>query len=555
MRILRLLCFCALVCMACRSPRVLPRTVTVCPPQTTNCQPSSINPAAILQIKDSKHWEVREVRGLNSDADEWSLNFLSQRRAILTRESSLETHLQRVDLPFVDSAEAGLEIKTGMKAVFGCLSGQSLMVVSSYPNANEASDVDIYSTRIGDNALESLKRLDEISAVSNWDSHPCLSADGTIIFFSSDRPGGFGGTDIWWSRRMSDGHWSAPRNAGSQINSACDELSPFLTSDSRRLYFSSNGHENYGGYDLFSCELAADLGRDTTLRINGNVLNCGPRINTSFDELFATQAESASPTLYFSSNRKGRHNMDIYVATRESDNAKKKDPPPVVIEEKPVLDSVTIRGTVYNDRREKVRRAEVRARDVEKNVDIVKTQTTDSGDYELKVPTNKIIEVVAQFEGGFFDSFRPQRNPRDTTRFVDHDFSVPEILSLRLNFPTDNYLDPYKNVLDTNGAETRQQWTEALDLVADNLKRFSSTLKKVLLVGHTDENGTIEYNNNLGKKRVEFVVEQLVKRGLPKTMFQTRSAGELEPLPRRKDEPLEEYYKRNRRVEFSKISR
>jgi outer membrane biosynthesis protein TonB len=83
-------------------------------------------------------------------------------------------------------------------------------------------------------------------------THPCLSADGTALYFSSDMPGGQGGTDIWVSYYKGD-RWTAPRNLGPKVNTAENESFPFVHPDGT-LYFASKGHDGYGGYDLYRCK-------------------------------------------------------------------------------------------------------------------------------------------------------------------------------------------------------------------------------------------------------------------------------------------------------------
>jgi outer membrane protein OmpA-like peptidoglycan-associated protein len=92
---------------------------------------------------------------------------------------------------------------------------------------------------------------------SSWDSQPSLSADGRILFFSSDRRGGFGGNDIWYSLRKKDGSWSEAKNAGPVLNTAKDEISPFLFFNNETLFFASDGHIGFGGMDIFLSRVEA----------------------------------------------------------------------------------------------------------------------------------------------------------------------------------------------------------------------------------------------------------------------------------------------------------
>ena len=88
----------------------------------------------------------------------------------------------------------------------------------------------------------------------NWESQPSLSSDGNILYFVSDRGGGFGKRDIWKSHWI-DGKWTKAENLGSTINTAEEEVSPFIHVNNQTLYFSSKGFTGMGGYDIFSSEI------------------------------------------------------------------------------------------------------------------------------------------------------------------------------------------------------------------------------------------------------------------------------------------------------------
>jgi outer membrane protein OmpA-like peptidoglycan-associated protein len=85
----------------------------------------------------------------------------------------------------------------------------------------------------------------------SWDSQPSLSADGRILFFSSNRRGGFGGNDIWFTVRKSDGSWTEAKNMGQKVNTPKDEVSPFIYFNNEILFFASDGHQGFGGLDIF----------------------------------------------------------------------------------------------------------------------------------------------------------------------------------------------------------------------------------------------------------------------------------------------------------------
>lgn len=126
-------------------------------------------------------------------------------------------------------------------------------------------------------------------------AHPALSADGQALYFSSDMPGGSGGKDIWVSRRQSDGSWGKPENLGTEVNTAGDEVFPFIRKD-EMLFFSSDGHPGLGGLDIFSA--TKEKGQFTS------VTNQGAPLNSSSDD-FSVVFNAEGSRGYFSSNRPG----------------------------------------------------------------------------------------------------------------------------------------------------------------------------------------------------------------------------------------------------------
>jgi hypothetical protein len=129
-----------------------------------------------------------------------------------------------------------------------------------------------------------------------WESSACFSPEGDVIFFTSNRKGTKGGTDIFTSYKKKDGSWSNPKNLGSDINTEFDETSPFLHPDGKTLYFCSNGHNTMGGYDIFYTTFD-----DATEKWTAPV-NIGYPINTTNDDVDF----SISPNgrhLYFSDHR------------------------------------------------------------------------------------------------------------------------------------------------------------------------------------------------------------------------------------------------------------
>ncbi|MFD2571742.1 OmpA family protein [Spirosoma soli] len=139
--------------------------------------------------------------------------------------------------------------------------------------------------------------------------HPALSKDDQLLYFSSDRPGGYGGTDIYVSR-WSNGKWGEPVNLGKEVNTKGNELFPFVD-EKGNLYFSSDGQPGLGDLDMFYAQLTAEGVKARTVR------NLGEPLNSAKDD-FGIVTDGERKTGYFSSNRKnGGADDDVYRFTRE----------------------------------------------------------------------------------------------------------------------------------------------------------------------------------------------------------------------------------------------
>lgn len=134
------------------------------------------------------------------------------------------------------------------------------------------------STKQADGQWSALKPLRGINSLY-WEGSACLSFDETQLFFSSDRPGGYGGSDLYSATLSPDGTWANVTNLGAAINTTADEDAPFLYKDGKTLFFSSKGHNSLGGYDIFSAHLMED-------RNWGEVKNMGFPINTFDDDIY-----------------------------------------------------------------------------------------------------------------------------------------------------------------------------------------------------------------------------------------------------------------------------
>jgi hypothetical protein len=159
---------------------------------------------------------------------------------------------------------------------------------------NSASDGDIYISDVKRQRWTSPKKIEGAVNSKNSERGACFGANGNIIYFASDRPGGFGGFDIYKAYKTGKNQWSNPVNLGSTINSAYDEVNPFLHPDNKTLYFSSNSHKSIGGFDIFSSEeVGAQWSEPISLEYP---------LNSLYDEEFFVQSPDRKYS-YITSNR------------------------------------------------------------------------------------------------------------------------------------------------------------------------------------------------------------------------------------------------------------
>jgi tetratricopeptide (TPR) repeat protein len=144
----------------------------------------------------------------------------------------------------------------------------------------------------------------------------CISPDGRKVYFASDRPGGYGGVDIYYSEKKLDGNWGPAVNLGPEINTSHDENFPFISWDGKKLFFSSDGHNSLGGFDLFFSTI------DHRRKEWNQAKNLGFPINTADDELSITFSEDESYALYSARHEDSYGDEDIYIIRFQKEDVK-----------------------------------------------------------------------------------------------------------------------------------------------------------------------------------------------------------------------------------------
>ncbi|MFA6570808.1 MAG: OmpA family protein [Bacteroidota bacterium] len=582
-----------LVSSSCINQRTQPHSF-VCPVVEQNCSPQvwsgiPYDTSAEAVSVQKKYFVFEPVKQLNTPNDEWCLSFITAKQAVLTFADENQQRAMLVRM--LEDNRASLESGVGgpLDGSMGAFSFKknNEVVFSAALAENLPASSELFSGKLKGNVLVDVISFGpEINGGAiSWESHPALSADGNVLFFASDRWMDTKGVDLWFSIRLADGTWSEPVNCGDSINSRCDEITPFVSRDGKHLLFSSNGHETVGGYDIFQAEInntfwtaVKQQDQKTLKNFNffSNVRNLRPPLNTPFDEIFPSSPVDEDSLLYYSSNQFAnepaaiilrRGGFDIFVrrnVVKESKDytAKKKiaeGDVPVGDEAKkqPVIDispTYELEGTVYNDKtKQPIEGANVIVKEIPETNTYKDTKSDRFGHYSFKLDKGREYDILAEARNLFFSHFSLRIDALDTVKKVSQNIYISEELTLRINFPTDKWNTPYKYVLDSNGVETSFTWEKELDVLADNIKNSKELIDKIIFVGHTDDVGSDDYNMQLGQKRVEFIIAQLIKRGVSAQILEGKSAGESELIKQFTGEDIRMWRKRCRRVELRKV--
>lgn len=445
-----------------------------------------------------------------------------------------------------------------------CKPDGKLYFSAKAPN-DEPGDFDLYTATYNEstNSISNINPIVGVNRLHTFESQPTLSPDGKTLFFASDRPGGVGGVDIWSSSRSSLGaNWSEPTSTPT-VNTPCDELFPSFSYDGK-FYFSSNGHQTVGGYDIFQAAYTKGSFSD--------VMNVGTPINTASDELSSSIPNDS--LFYFTSNRSAEHGgFNIFSFKRSKLTPKQAElyasrqsmtPPdtrvfPESLDALATIDRdsspITVKGKVRSahDTTKAPGDATVFWRDVKTEKELGRKKTDPSGDYTFDIPRGKEYDLGAETKEQFYDIKRLDLRDVQGPVITAPTLNIPDTLLLRINFPFNDDSNPYDFVINDDGSQSQQQWSVMLDIVAASINNYTQELKEVVVIGHTDYFGTNAFNKDLASRRASFVVSELIKRGVPKKLLRVISKGEEEPLATRANEEDELYRMRLRRVEFVKV--
>jgi OOP family OmpA-OmpF porin len=369
------------------------------------------------------------------------------------------------------------------------------------------------------------KLKDNINYPGKRTMHPSLSADGTTLYFTSDRPDGLGKLDIWYCILDEMDNTQEINNPGPAVNTPEDEATPFLHPNNV-LYFSSEGHSGLGGLDVFK------------INVDGGFVppakNLGAPINSSKDDTYyiSTQIDEMSQSGFLSSDRVSCEDCGDGNCYRI-----------YYFEDKPIV--ITISGRVYNeDTQEAVPNSMIAFIDIKEIYDPIYVFTDEKGEYKTKLNRNVEYFCTAQKKGFFKDAVTLNTlNINQSIDLVqDFNFILKSIPSGDIVIAGIEY--------DLNKATLRPESKVRLDSLIDFL-----TLNDNLIVeisSHTDVRGSDVYNLKLSEARANAVVDYLSEHGIEKSRLVAKGYGETTPII--VDAVAEEDHQKNRRTAFRMLS-
>lgn len=389
----------------------------------------------------------------------------------------------------------------------------------------------IYVSKFKDETWGKPEKLNEhINAKGEWNAQPSLTDSGDTLFFVSKRPGGLGEHDIWYSVQESDSvedDWGEAVNLGEPVNTPLSDFTPSYYSKEEVLFFSSNGHEGFGGFDVF-------IAKGDSLK---NIRNIGLPFNSNMDDFYFVLGDKKG---YLSSNRSGGEgNDDVYafnIMSREAVIAE------IESDSFPDAHTITIRGRIIDDQQQPVEGVVVLLTDSAGNT-LKTTETDEEGKFVFaNLDPNRDYRVMLEEDDGSLMA-EVEYHAEDVSVVENDeplntdDLETAHTTASRVLFEH-IYFDFDKDIL-------RPEAKKVLDELADYAKNHPSV--KIEIQGHTDAVGSNAYNERLGKRRGEAAYNYLVNKGVKRSTIVVNSAGEAKPVASNEHDVGRQL---NRRVEF-----
>lgn len=350
-----------------------------------------------------------------------------------------------------------------------------------------------------------------------WDSQPSLSADGRVLYFTSDRKGGYGNGDIFVTVQHSPGVWTTPKNLGPNINTPYQERSPYIHVNGRTLFFATDGRPGFGGLDIFWSDWTDSTWTKPT--------NFGYPINNHEDQFSLVISADGSRGYY--SHEELRNGTSKLIEFKVPDEYRLK------------YRSNVVKGVVRDHATKQPLKGQIELYELGKN-ELISFVNSDS-------VTGKYLIVLTQ--------------GADYGLYVN----APGYLfkSLNFNYEVSTDLEPLVIDVELDKVSTGASVvlnniffeTDKVDLVEksvtelDKIGRFLNDNPKinVEISGHTDDQGTDAYNQQLSQRRAKAVGNYLISKGVPAARLKEVGYGSKKPL---KPNDSDANRQINRRIEF-----
>lgn len=397
--------------------------------------------------------------------------------------------------------------------------GRTIIFTSCY-GRKTVGNCDLYITYKEGNTWSIPVNMGETINSSSWDSQPSLSADGRTLFFVSNRPGGYGKIDIWFSKLGLDQKWSSPQNAGKIINTSADEVSPFLHANHKTLFFSSEGHEGFGGFDVFKSEWKG--GTDFSAPEN-----IGAPINTSADQISVFITADGEDGYYSYETFEADQRRSIIYTFKVPESFR------------PEVVTNYVAGIVREKDSQRPLEASIELYDIQNN-ELVSLVYSDSvsGEYLMVLPEGSQYALYVNKPGYLFES--------TAFNYIEKHKVDPVIIDFALQPINKGASIVLKNIFfDFDSYEIRENSYTELRKIEKFLK--TNPDRRIEIAGHTDNKGSDEYNLNLSRQRAKAVYDYLVNRGISKQQISYKGYGDTDPLV---PNDSEENRQKNRRIEF-----
>ena len=353
-----------------------------------------------------------------------------------------------------------------------------------------------------------------------WETAPSLSPDKKDLYFASTRAGGFGGSDIWVSH-FENNKYQKPENLGEEINTAADEKYPFIHTDNKSLYFTSNGHAGYGQNDLF---ISRKKGNN-----NWQIpKNLGYPINTIDDEGSLIVAADGKTAYYASDNGEAKNKVDLYSFELRKDIR--------------ASETLWINGKVFDKKTNIGIAAEVELTSIEDGIKVSSVQSDKDGNYLITLPFGNKYAFDVTKKGYLLFS--------ETYAMVDIQIDTPIYINIPLQPIEKGSSIILKNIFfETKKADLQKTSFIELDKVVKLMVENSNMV--IQISGHTDNVGQVKDNLLLSNNRAKSVTNYLLQNGIAAKRLIAKGFGSAKPIEKN---TTDNGRAKNRRTELIVIS-